>query len=197
MAVRYKGCRVDWLLSKLYNLLLGYLRDEHFFFLFTRGNAYWKKPIYPLIVIGFSFSFNQLWYLRVSNSPEAGATSLLCHLLVIHPYGKRILCRGSDTVSHRVFCDLEYGTNGCRRCSNAKNDSLFLFAWSKVYIPTLPNDLQRFLHQVSRATFLYAYNYNSKSIIHRDGCPWLMCLNRRFWCCGEFYTALLRLLFSL
>lgn len=32
-------------------------------------------------------SFNQLWYLRVSNSPEAGATSLLCHLLVRHPYG--------------------------------------------------------------------------------------------------------------
>lgn len=101
MAVRYKGCRVDWLLSKLYNLLLGYLRDEHFFFLFTRGN--WKKPIYPLIVIGFSFSFNQLWYLRVSNSPEAGATSLLCHLLVIHPYGKRILCRGSDTVPTAFF----------------------------------------------------------------------------------------------
>jgi hypothetical protein len=92
------------------------------------GQRFLKKTDIPLTVIGFSFSSNQLWYLRVSNSPEAGATSLLCHLLVIHPYGKRILCRGSDTVYHRVFCDLEYGTNGCRSCSNANNDSLFLFA---------------------------------------------------------------------
>jgi hypothetical protein len=120
MVVKYKASRVDWLLPKLYT------HASSFFSCFVRWAMLIVTNRYTIVCHWLQLSYNQLWYLRVSNSPEAGATSLRCHVVVRHRYGNISSVAGAKLFSTAFFLGTwNSGTNRCPSCSNAKNDYLF------------------------------------------------------------------------